>query len=155
MAPNRLLIPKWLTCFPILLLAIFRICQSREDFFGILPRDHCAQLLDACSLDIGNASKFLQQFLRGSRSDSGDVAEGAMCLALAPPLPVKSDREAVCLIADLLNQMQNRRMMLQDNRFVFLAQDKENFLSLRDAGHRLIDDLERFERLRRSVQLSG
>ena len=131
----------------------FQVCQSTKDFFGILPRDHCAQLLDACSPDIRDASKFLQQFLRGSRSDSGDIAEGAMCLPLATPLAMKGHREAVRFIANLLNQMKDRRMVLQDDGFILLTKDKENFFFLRNAGHRLIDDLERFQRLRCGVQL--
>src|SRR5205809_2639832 len=45
-------------------------------------------------------------------------------------------------------------MAVQDNGLILLAQDEENYFLLRDAGYGLVDDLERFERLRRGMQLS-
>jgi len=45
-------------------------------------------------------------------------------------------------------------MALEDDGFIFLAEDEKDFFFFGDAGHGLIDDLERFESLRGGVQLS-
>ena len=68
--------------------------------------------------------------MRGLRPDAGDIVEGAVGLPLASALPVESDGKAVGFIADLLDQMQDRRMMLQDNGLIFLTQDIEDFFFL-------------------------
>ena len=84
----------------------------------------------------------------------GYAVERRFCLARGAPLAVKSDSEAVRLVADLLDEVQNRRVMFENNRLVFLSEDVQNFFFLCDARERLIDDLQRIERLRGSVQLA-
>src|SRR5262249_22293387 len=131
-----------------------RMRKRRHDFFSTFSRNEGAQFFDASATDIGDAAEFSQESLSRSWPDSGDFAERALRLPFAAALAVKGDREAVCLIANLLNEVQHRRMVVQDDGFVFLAEDIKYLLFLRDAGHRLIDDLERFERLSRSMQLA-
>src|SRR5208283_4625535 len=62
--------------------------------------------------------------------------------------------ETVGFVADLLHEMQDRRMMVENNRIIFLAVDVNDFFSLGDGGERLVDDFEGFERLGGSVELS-
>ena len=86
---------------------------------------------------------------------AGDLAQCRLRLPRPAPLAVEGNRKSVGLITNLLNEVEDGRMPLQNNRLVFLTQDIKNFLFLRDAGNRLIDDLQRFERLRRGVELSN
>ena len=44
-------------------------------------------------------------------------------------------------------------MPLQYDRLIFLSKNVKNFFFFGDAGDRLIDDLQRFERLHRGVKL--
>ena len=76
-----------------------------------------------------------------------------MGLAGAAALPMETHGETMGFVADLLDQMQDRGVSFQNDRFVLLAEDVENFFFFGDAGHRLIDDLQGFERLRGGVQL--
>src|ERR1700721_2456148 len=50
--------------------------------------------------------------------------------------------------------MQDRRVVLENDRLVFLAEDVQNFFFFCDAGERLIDDLQRIKRLGSSVELA-
>ena len=67
---------------------------------------------------------------------------------------MKGDGEAVRFVANLLDQVQQRRMLVQADGFVFLSEDEEDFFLLGDGGDGLVDDFEFFERLRGGVQLS-
>src|SRR5215472_3367671 len=80
--------------------------------------------------------------------------ERAVGLALATALPVESDGEAMRFVANLLDQMQYGGVALQNDGFVLLAENEEDLVFLGDAGHGLIDDLERLERLGSGVQLA-
>ena len=62
--------------------------------------------------------------------------------------------KAMRLVANLLNEMKYGRMMLKDNGLVLLAEDVENFFFFGDAGQRLIDNLQRIQRLRSGVELA-
>src|SRR5271166_1395612 len=62
--------------------------------------------------------------------------------------------EAMGFVADQLNQMQHRRMMIERNRILLLSVDIENLLALSDGGEWLVDNLERFQSLGGRVQLS-
>src|SRR5713226_1274110 len=57
------------------------------------------------------------------------------------------------LIPNLLDEMEDRRMALQYDRLVFLAEDVEDFFFLGDAREWLIDDLQRLECLRCGMEL--
>jgi hypothetical protein len=133
----------------------FRMFQLNENFLRVLSRDHAAQFFNSSPLYVGNAPKFLEQFLCCPRAHAGDFAQHRLCLPLPPPLTVKRNRKPVGLVANLLNQVKDRRMPLQYDRLVFLAQHIKYLLFFCNAGDRLIDDLQRFERLRRSVKLSN
>src|SRR5258708_4075215 len=66
---------------------------------------------------------------------------------------MKGHGKTMGLISDLVDQMQDRRMALQDDRLIFLAEDVEDFFFLGDARERLIDDLQRVKGLRGGMEL--
>ena len=62
--------------------------------------------------------------------------------------------EAMGFVADHLHQMQDGRMMVENDGVVLLSVDVDDFFSLSDRGQRLVDDFEGFERLGGGVELS-
>ncbi len=46
-------------------------------------------------------------------------------------------------IADQLHEMQDRRVMIEDYRLIFLSKDVNDLFALGNGGKRLIDDLQR------------
>ena len=50
--------------------------------------------------------------------------------------------EAVRFIADQLDQVKHRRMVIEGDRFIFLSRNINDFLTLGDGGQRLIDNFE-------------
>src|SRR5262245_12993490 len=125
-----------------------------EDAFGAFSRDDFAQTFDAGAADIGDAAKLSQKALRGFWADAWNFEKRGGGLAFRTALPMKGDGEAMRFIANLLNEMKNRRMAIEDDGFVFLAVDKKNFFFLGDARERLIDNLRRFQGLCGSVKLA-
>ena len=67
---------------------------------------------------------------------------------------MERDREAVGFVADQLYQVQHRIVVIEDDRIVLLSVDVDDLFALSDRSQRLAGDLQRFERLRRSVQLA-
>ena len=67
---------------------------------------------------------------------------------------MKGHGEAVRLVANLLDQVQYGRVMIENHRLILAAEDIEDFLFFGDAGHGLIDDGQLLEGLRRRMQLA-
>jgi len=67
---------------------------------------------------------------------------------------MKGHREAVGFVANLLDQLQHGRVTVKNDRFIFLAENVEDFFLLGDAGRGLIDDLQGFQSLGRGVKLA-
>src|SRR5713101_7300445 len=126
----------------------------RQNPFCDSRRNHTAQSFYPSALQVGDAAEFAQQLLNRSRADSGDIAKRGLGLPLAATLAMEGHREAMCFVANLLNQMQHRRMAIENAGLVFLAENVKNLFLFRDAGHRLIDDLQGVQGLRRSMQLT-
>ena len=120
-----------------------------------LPRrNDLGQLFEAGLADAGHAAEPPQQFSRGGRADPRQVEQLAAHLPAAAALAVEANSEAMRLVPNLLDQVQQGRMPLQPYRLVFLPQHVEDLFFLGDAGYRLIDDLQRFECLSGGVQLA-
>ena len=84
----------------------------------------------------------LEQATGGAFSYTGNFAQFRGTVANLPPLAVEGHGKTVGFIADQLNQMQYRRVMVECDRFVFLPIDVDDFLALGDRGQRLVDDLQ-------------
>ena len=87
-------------------------------------RHHARQFLDAGLAQLRDAAEMAQELLRGARADAGDFVEFARKSALRAALAVKGHGEAVRFVADLLDQVQQRRMFFEADRLVFLSEDE-------------------------------
>src|SRR5882672_3319130 len=131
-----------------------RFCQVDGNARRESRRDDSRDLLDAGGPQLRDAAEPPQELLRRSRAHAGNVFQAGLNRAPRPALAMKSYREAVSFVADLLNQMQDWRMALQVDRLVLLPEHIDNFLLLGDAGDSLVDDLKFFQRRGGRVELA-
>ncbi len=66
---------------------------------------------------------------------------------------MEGHRKTVRLIPDELHQVQHRRVVIENHRFVFLAEDVNYLLAFRDRSEWLIDDLQGSKCISRGVEL--
>src|SRR5690348_1070328 len=100
------------------------------------------QLLRAQFPKPRDAPETFEQLSRRLLADSRDGGERSLDAAFGPALPVESHGEAMSLVSNLLDQVQDRRMMVQPDRLVFSPVNVQNLFLLRDARERLINHLE-------------
>ncbi len=113
--------------------------RRRVRILSALFRDiELAEPLDARSLNVGHAPEFAQEFLGGTRTDAGNFAQGRLGLALAATEPVEGNGEAVGLVANLLDEVEDWGVAVEYAGFVFLAENIENFFFFGD-GWRAVD----------------
>src|SRR5579859_64781 len=125
-----------------------------ENAFGGFAAHDFAQCVNSGAAEIRNAAEFAEKTLGGFWSYAGNFEERGSGLTFGAALAMESDGETMSLVANLLNQMQDGRMPIENDGFVFLAKDVENFFFLGDAGEGLINDLQRIESLRGGVELA-
>jgi hypothetical protein len=83
--------------------------------------NHPGDLLDAGGTQLRDASKAPQKLLRGARANPGNILKARLNRSFGAALPVKADRKPMRFVADLLNQMEYRRMALQADGLILLA----------------------------------
>ena len=76
--------------------------------FGERRRHDSSDLFDAGRPQLRDASEAAQKFLRSARAYARNVFHAGLNRALGPALAMESYREAVCLVANLLDQMKDR-----------------------------------------------
>src|SRR5215470_20207357 len=86
-----------------------------------------------------NVAEVLQQTPRSAGAGAGNLEQFGRAIANRAVLAVKGHSEAVGLIANQLDQVQDRRVMIEGNRIALLAVDVENFFALGNGGERLVD----------------
>src|SRR5574337_147013 len=115
--------------------------ELSQHVFRLLTRNDAAEFLDSRAANIGHAAEFPQQLLRSARADARNFRELRVRLALRTALAMEGHREAMGFIANLLNQMQHRRMPVQNDRLLLLAGNVKKLFFLGDADQRLVDEL--------------
>ena len=79
----------------------------------------------------------LEEALAGDGAYAGDVVELAGAVAHLAALAVVGDGEAVGLVADLLDDMEDGRAAVEDDGVVLLAVDVDDLFFFCDRGERL------------------
>src|SRR5882762_2016409 len=102
----------------------------------------CRQRRRICLLDGLDAPKMLQQAAGGAGADARDLEQFAGAVAHLAALAVESHGEAVSFVADQLHQVQDRRVVVERDGFVFLSVHVDEFLALGNRDQRLVDDLQ-------------
>src|SRR5450759_5912044 len=95
-----------------------------------------------------------EQTARGRFADAGNFSSLGGAVADLAALAMEGYGEAMRFVADHLHQMQDGRMMVENDGIVLLSVNVDDLFSLRDGSERLVDDFEGFERLGGGVELS-
>ena len=111
-------------------------------------------LFDAGGPQLRDAAEAPQQLLRRARANAGNIFKACLNRALRAALAVKTDGKSVSFVADLLDQMKDRRMAFQADGLILLPEDVDDFLLLGNAGDGLIDDFQLFQRRRGRMELA-
>src|SRR6185295_9994234 len=102
-----------------------------DDSPGSTGADEGPQFIEACFGNALQTPEVSKQPRLQLVAHSGDRCQLAFEVAHRSALPVIGDREPVSLVANHLNQMQHRRMMINSNR-LFSAFDEQEFFTFRD-----------------------
>src|SRR5271170_2441894 len=96
----------------------------------LIPIHDPRNFLDAQLPHLRNASKFAEQLLCGALPDARNVRERCPNARACAPLPMKSYGEAVRFIANLLDQMQDRRVRFENDWLILAPKHIKNFFLL-------------------------
>src|SRR5580658_3983716 len=107
-----------------------------------------------CLLHCLHAAEVFEKPPGRAFSYTGDFQQFGRTIAHLAAFAMESQGETVSFVADELDQVQHRRMVVERDRIFFLSIDVENLFALGDSCERLINDLERFQRLGGGVQLA-
>ena len=89
--------------------------------------------LEVRPAQVCNATEGPQQLASRRGSNARYVVQSRPGLPLGATQAVEGDRETVGLVADLLNEVQYRRVMFEDDGFIFLAKDVKDLFFFGDA----------------------
>src|SRR5580704_9548220 len=119
--------------------------QGVEDALGLGAGDFGGDVVNAEFLEASDAAETAQEFLSRTVTNSGDFGKGSAEAGLGAALTVEGDREAMSFVANLLDQMQHGRVVVEDEGDLFF---------FGDTGHGLIDDREFVECFGGGVELA-
>jgi hypothetical protein len=118
------------------------LAEVAEDCFGLVAGDDRGEGGGIGLLHSLNATEVFEQAAGRADANPRNLEQFGGAVAHLPALAVEGDGEAVSLVADLLHEVQHRRVMVENNRLVFLSVDVDDFFPLGDSGQRLGDDFQ-------------
>jgi hypothetical protein len=124
------------------------------DLLGGFGGDYGGERIKVGGGDAAQAAEVLEEALAGARADAGDGEEFRIAVAHLAALAVIGDGEAVRLVANALDEMQDRGAAVEDDGLVLLAVEVDDFFSFRDGGEGLGGQPEGFERGGGGVELA-
>ena len=105
-------------------------------------------------LDVAEGAEVGEEALAGLRADAGNVVQLGVAVAHGPALAVIADGEAMALVADDLDEMEDGRATVEDDGVVFLAVEVDDLFLLGDGGEGLRGQSEFFESFGGSMELA-
>jgi hypothetical protein len=130
------------------------LVEVAPDGFGGFAGDYGGQGVGGGLLDVAEASEVGEQALAGLTADAGDVEEFGVAIAHGSALTVIADGEAMAFVADHLDKMEHGGMAIEDDGFVFVAVEVDDFFFFCDGGERLGGEAEGFEGVGGGVELA-
>jgi hypothetical protein len=115
------------------------------DLLGGFGGDDGGEALETGGGNAAQAAEVLEEALAGTGADAGDGEELGIAVAHFAAFAMVSDGEAVALVANALDQMQDGGAAIEDDGLVFLAVEVDDFFSLGDGGEWLGGDAEGFK----------
>jgi len=124
------------------------------DLLGGFGGDYGGEGIEVGGGDAAQAAEVLEEALAGAGADTGDGEEFRIAVAHLAALAVIGDGEAVRLVANALDEMQDRGAAVEDDGLVLLAVEVDDFFSLRYRREGLGGEAEGFERGGGGVELA-
>src|SRR5581483_2226186 len=127
--------------------------EVAENGFRLGARDYRGKGCYVRLLHSLQAAEMFEEATSGTRANPANLQKFGRAVSNLASLAVKGHSEAVRLVADQLNQVQDWGVMIEDDWLILLTVHVDDLLPLGNGGQRLIDNLQRFERLSGRVQL--
>jgi hypothetical protein len=124
------------------------------DGFGGLAGDYGGEGFGGGLLNVAEAAEVGQEALAGLGAYAGDVEQFGGAIADGAALTVIADGETVALVADELDEMEDRGAAVEDYGLVFVAVDIDDLFLLGDGGEGLRGEAEGFEGIGGGVELA-
>src|SRR5438552_11724059 len=99
-------------------------------------------------------AKTIYQRTGGALAHTWNLAQFRCPVANLAALAVEGYSEAMGFVSNKLDQMQHRVVVIECNRIIFLSTDVNNLFALGNRSERLVDDLQRRQRLGGCVKLA-
>src|SRR6202522_1351878 len=96
----------------------------------------------------------LQQTPSRSRARARDFQQFCRTITHLPAFAMEGHGETVSFVTNQLDQVQHRRMVVENDRFTFLSEHINDFFALSNRSQRLIDNFEQRKCLSGGVQLT-
>jgi len=105
-------------------------------------------------LDVAEAAEVSEESPAGLRTDAGDGQQLGVAVAHGAALAMVADGEAVALVADELDEMEDGGAAVEDDGLLLVAVEIDDLFALGDGGQRLAGEAEGFEGLGGGVKLA-
>jgi hypothetical protein len=128
--------------------------EVAPDGFGGFAGDYGGEGVGGGLLHVAEAAEVGEETLAGLAAYAGDVEEFGVAVPHGAALAVVADGEAMALVADHLDQVQDGGMAIEDDGLVFVAVEVDDFFFFGDGGEGLRGEAEGFEGVGGSVELA-
>jgi hypothetical protein len=105
-------------------------------------------------LDVAEGAEVGEEALAGLGADAGNVEQFGVAVTHGAALAMVADGEAVTLVADGLNEMENGRAAVEDDGVVFLTVEVDDLFLFGDGGEGLRGEAEFFKGFGGGVELA-
>lgn len=132
----------------------FGAVEVGADFLGGGGVDDGGEGVGGGLAEGADAAEVLEQALSGAGAYAGDGVEFAFAVADFAAFAVVGDGEAVGLVADLLDEVEDGGAAIEDDGVVFLAVNVDDLFAFGDGGEGLEGDAEFGEGVGGGVELA-
>jgi len=130
------------------------LVEVAPDGFGGFAVDDGGEGLGCGLLHVSETAEMREQALACLAADSGNVEQFGIAVAHGAALAMVADGKAMAFVTDHLHEMQHGRTAVEDNWFVFVTVEVDDFLFFGDGGEGLLGGSEGFERFGCCVELT-
>jgi hypothetical protein len=128
--------------------------EVAPDGVGGFAVDDCGEGFGGGGLDVAERAEVGEEALACLWADAGNVVELGVAVTHGAALAMIADSEAMALVADGLNEMEDGRAAVEDDGVVLLAVEVNDLLFFGDGGEGLRSEAELFEGFGGGVELA-
>ena len=130
------------------------LVKMPPDRFGGFAGDDGGEGFGGGLLDVAQAAEVSEEAASGLGADARDGQQFGVAVAHGAALAMIADGEAVALVADELNEMEDGRAAVEDDGLLLVAVEVDDLFALGDGGEWRAGEAEGFEGLGGGVELA-